>query len=542
MRAAKNQSLRKLGLAAGLFVLAGVFRQLDYALPPLPAAGCFLATNLIYIALALAWGISIRRRILHRDMRRYLLLSCAMAVFWLLLRPVKYRYFQSDGVSRMLWYCYYIPQIFAPLFGFLSALTLGRREDEPMPPRLRLMYIPACLLVFGILINDRHQLAFRFLTGRMSDGAPYAHGVLYYAAMGWAIALMLASVGVIFHKCRILESCSRAWIPLCVFLAGALLSTASFANVYTFHKVPECCCLTFIALWESCLQIGLVPTNGNYQLFFAESTLAAQIADRGGHVLYRSKAAPALTHEQMRTSHDAPQMLTPDERLQSAPIHDGYVYWVENLAPIHRAKALLEETHALLTEENDLVRAETALRRQQAEIEEKSRLYDRIASLLAPRFEKMEALLDQGDTALPQVCVIGAFVKRRSNLALICEGADVVSVDELIYCIRESLEYLEICGVVCAMNASVNGQRLPADVLQAAYDFFEDRMEAALSSLSALIVRLSLEDVFSIRLMLQDAPPLPESFQYAGPGRLIQDEEDGALCLTLSLPVGGDRS
>ena len=244
MPATKNGSLIKLGTAAGLFLLAGVFRQLDWHLPALPSALCFLATNLIYIALV--WGISIRRRILHRDMRRYLLLSCAMAVFWLLLRPVKYRYFQSDGVSRMLWYCYYIPQIFAPLFGFLSALTLGRREDEPMPPHLRLMYIPACLLVFGILINDRHQLAFRFLTGRMSDGAPYAHDVLYYAAMGWAIALMLASVGVIFHKCRILESCSRAWIPLCVFLAGALLSTASFANVYTFHKVPEYCCLTFI--------------------------------------------------------------------------------------------------------------------------------------------------------------------------------------------------------------------------------------------------------------------------------------------------------
>ena len=118
MLALKHDSLRKLGIAAGWFILAGVFRQLDHALSPLLSAMCFLATNLIYIALALVWGISVRRRILHRDVRRYLLLSCAMAVLWLLLRAFKYRYFQSDGISRALWYCYYIPQIFAPLFGF----------------------------------------------------------------------------------------------------------------------------------------------------------------------------------------------------------------------------------------------------------------------------------------------------------------------------------------------------------------------------------------------------------------------------------------
>ena len=226
--------------------------------------------------------------------------------------------------------------------------------------------------LLGVLTNDGHQLAFRFLTGRMSDGAGYAHGVVYYAAMAWAIALMLASVGIIFHKCRVLESRSRAWIPLCVFLFGALLSTASFANAYTFHKVPECCCLTFIALWESCLQIGLVPTNGNYQLFFTESALAAQIADQDGQVLYRSQSAPTLTQEQMQASHDAPLMLSADERLQSAPVHDGFFYWVENVATINRVKMHLEETCALLNEENELVRAETALRRERAEIEEKA--------------------------------------------------------------------------------------------------------------------------------------------------------------------------
>ena len=103
----KRKSIAKLCLALGLFVLAGFFRQLDRLAAPLPSAVCFLLTNLIYIGLAMAWGFSISRRILHCDDRRWLLLGCAMTVLWLFLRTVKYRFFSGDTVTRHLWYLYY---------------------------------------------------------------------------------------------------------------------------------------------------------------------------------------------------------------------------------------------------------------------------------------------------------------------------------------------------------------------------------------------------------------------------------------------------
>ena len=55
MAGVKRRSMAKLCLALGLFILAGVFRQLDRAAPPLPSAVFFLLTNLIYIGLAMAW-------------------------------------------------------------------------------------------------------------------------------------------------------------------------------------------------------------------------------------------------------------------------------------------------------------------------------------------------------------------------------------------------------------------------------------------------------------------------------------------------------
>ena len=165
MAAAKRKSIAKLCLALGLFVLAGFFRQADRVGAPLPSAAFFLLTNLIYIGLAMGWGFSIFRRILHRCDRRWLLLGCAMAVLWLFLRTVKYRFFSDDTVTRYLWYLYYVPQILAPLFSLFAALQLGRREGDTFSLRWYLLFLPAICLIGGVLTNDLHQMAFRAAPG-----------------------------------------------------------------------------------------------------------------------------------------------------------------------------------------------------------------------------------------------------------------------------------------------------------------------------------------------------------------------------------------
>ena len=315
MPAAKHESLRKLGTAAGLFILAGIFRQVDSILSPLPSAICFLMTNFLYIGLAFAWGVSISRRILHREVRKQLLLGYAMAVLWLLLRAFKYRFFEEDMVTRHLWYLYYVPQILAPLFSFFAALQLGQREDAALPAKRYLWLIPAALLIAGVLTNDVHQLAFGFSPNMVAWESEYSHGPLYYLVMAWTVCFLLAAMGIIYHKCRVSESRRYTWIVLCVFIAGFALCLLSFLNLYTFHKMPECFCLTFIALWESCLQVGLLPTNKRYFRFFSEATIAAQIADRHGKVLYRAKAAPQLTPEQMRSADRSAIFLDADTRI-----------------------------------------------------------------------------------------------------------------------------------------------------------------------------------------------------------------------------------
>ena len=543
----KRESIAKLCLALGLFILAGVFRQMDRMAAPLPSAVCFLLTNLIYIGLAMSWGFSISRRILHCDDRRWLLLGCAMTVLWLFLRTVKYRFFSDDTVTRHLWYLYYVPQILAPLFSLFAALQLGRREGDAFSRRWYLLFIPAALLIDGILSNDLHQMAFRSVPGAAALQADYTHGWMYYLAMTWIVGLLLATGIIVYRKCRISESRRYAWVPLCAFLSGIVLCALSFANTYTFHKMPECFCLTFAAFWESCLQVGLIPTNGYYRYFFSESTVAAQIVDGQGQPVYRAKNAPDLTAGQLDAAAREAILLNADTRLQSAPVQDGRVYWVEDISKINRIQAQLAEINARLSEENELIQAENELKCQRAQIEEKNRLMDEMIALVQPQLLQINRLLEEENAQalnvqnLKQVCLLGAYVKRRVNLALICDQKTVVPVDELAHCIRESLTYLTQYGAVCALHQEGKGSVSSRDA-QTAYDFFEDCLEAALPSLSALMVRVECSERFSIRLMMEDAAGLPKADKYRALGKLTIDDADGALCATLSPDWGGVRA
>ena len=542
MAAAKRKSVAKLCLALGLFVLAGFFRQMDRLSAPLPSAACFLLTNLIYIGLAMAWGFSISRRTLHRDDRRWLLLGCAMAVLWLFLRAVKYRFFSDDTITRHLWYLYYVPQILATLFSLFAALQLGRREGDALSRKWYLLFIPAALLIGGVLTNDLHQLVFRAVPGAATLEADYTHGWMYYLAMTWIVGLLLATGIIVYRKCRVSESRRYAWIPLCVFLGGFALCALSFANIYTFHKMPECFCLTFAAFWESCLQVGLIPTNGYYRYFFSESTVAAQIVNGRGEPVYRAKNAPNLTPDQLEAAACESILLNADTRLQSASVQDGRVYWLEDISKINRIQAQLAEINAQLSEENELIQAENELKRQRAQIEEQNRLMDAMLSLVQPQLLAINRLLsDKSAQSLKHICILGAYVKRRVNLALICDKKMVVPVDELAHCIRESLTYLTQYGAVCALHQEGRGS-VSSREAQTAYDFFEDCLEAALPSLSALMVRLECGERFSIRLMLEDAAGLPNVDQYRTLGKLTIDDADGALCATLSFDRGGERA
>ena len=89
--------------------------------------------SFIYIGLFIAWGISIRRRIVQKQVAQYLTGISVLLILWFTFRCAKYFIFWQPTVIRYLWYLYYLPMLFIPILALLVALSLGKPDDYRLP-------------------------------------------------------------------------------------------------------------------------------------------------------------------------------------------------------------------------------------------------------------------------------------------------------------------------------------------------------------------------------------------------------------------------
>ena len=146
-----------------LFVFAGLMHTVKTSIPLINTL-TFVTTTFIYMGLILSWTVYIKRRFISDRIRKMLVSMAAFLLFYILMRTVKYSFIsvEQQTLARFLWYCYYLPQIFAPLISFMTACTVGLPEDRKLSKNWIFAFLAAAFLTVGVLTNDYHQLAFRF--------------------------------------------------------------------------------------------------------------------------------------------------------------------------------------------------------------------------------------------------------------------------------------------------------------------------------------------------------------------------------------------
>lgn len=535
-----NKATKSATLAAVcLILLAGVLHLVE-ADPwwtinkPLACLG-----PMIYVGLLLGWGISLDHRLTDRRVKGLLFASIALMILWFVLRCAKYDFFDAyDLVLRWLWYSYYIPMNFLPTLSLLAARFIGRDAGRSFRRELLLLLIPDALFTALVLTNDCHQLVFGFQPGFENWSGDYTHLPLFFVLYGWMAVQYVGALGIIFYKCRISRSRRLVWLPVIWVLVAAFFffwyNATQFLPIRKPFEITEMTCIIIAAVWESCIQTGLIPSNIGYREFFSASTVDAQIIDRDGQVQFSSEGTASLTDSQRHSAMTAPLLLESDTQLQSRAIHAGRIFWNDDLTVIHKLNRELKEARAALAEENDLIQAENEMKEEQARLQEQNRLYDSMADSVRPQLEKIRHLLDGLTPEAPDfarrlslACVLNAYIKRHSNLMLLAEKETAADAAELGLCIRESMDYLTDCGVLCSFQQSGTGH-IPLHLLCRAYETFEDAVEPALQSLYALLVRLSLENgIWTLRIVM-DGPA-------AVPGAV---EQDGTLYLTFRMEEG----
>lgn len=539
--------------------VAAILRQIGLRVEdPLDWASSFLRSG-IYIVLFTAWGISVRSRIIQPQVCRYLTAVSALMVFWVTVRTIRYQFAEAPWVLRHLWYLYYLPILFIPLLAVFVALSLGKPEDFHLPKWTNLLYIPATLLLLLVLTNDLHQLTFVFPADAVVWANEYHHSVVYYLALGWVFACALAALFVMVKKCHIPHSRKVLLLPLIPVALAAIDATLwVFRTLGVFRltwlrviagDITVVFCLLITATLESCIQCSLIQSNTRYGELFDASTVGAQIVDDDYHPYLTSQNARPVSETVLRQTEGGPVLLPGGIRLCAAGIRGGHIFWQENVAELLEVLKELNDTRDELSEYSTLLEEENKQKQERCQLEEQKRLYDAMRQTVSPSMERLAVLIDRLNGAEDRdsaralhgkIAVLGAYVKRRSNLVFLSDETGAVSSRELLLCLNESMSNLRLAGMDCAVRLDVE-ESMDGTAAGRLHDFFEETVEAVWETLPAVDVLVTrTETGWQMTLMLECKAERQNLRRHFPEAEVERDEE---LCYCrLTAAKGGVRT
>ena len=463
----------------------------------------------VYYLMILAWAAVVTSRIYLPQMRvcHILLITCLLnMVFVLSLRLTLF-----DGIypyEHYAWYAHYIFSLAAPLISYQMTLYVGRPQGWKLPKPFLWVYLPYLLLVIGILTNESHMLAFwfdeRFVP--LANAGNYHISYLYLVSQAWYLTFTVLALRRLYVVCRRNDLPIRIVWPAFYVVMGIL-----YTILYALDRTPDhgialidptaMSVIVTMGLWESCFDSGLFPSNRFYDECFSRSMLPIEIMDSEGRVRYLSEIARSVD-----------RMDPDDYRSRSFLIPGGSVRFREEIKTMRQVIKQLDDA----VNEKEMIisdlRQEARVLRQTIRAREKISLFDRILTELQPKIDKMDELADkipylpqeEKREALARIGVFGAYVKRRSNLSLISMNQELLSAEELYFCLRESLEAIACLNVETSFSDenSAGGSYSPGLLIRL-YEQFEEEAERMLPVLKQLDVKLLSEDDALILLVTE---------------------------------------
>lgn len=459
---------------------------------------------IIFSGLIIGWGVSVAYRIVQKNIRICLVISAALMLLWMALRAIKYNSpADINTYGRYLWYSYYIAMVFLPLMMFFAMLNIGKPENTNN--RKYLLIIPAAVLVLLVMTNDFHQLAFVFEPDFHNWNKQYSYGPVYYVIVVWIFILVLSSIVLSINRCRISATRKKLWIPIVIILVAIIYTLWNNLNHgysgLRIYNVPEVFCFASIALWESLIQIGLVPSNTGYGDFFNASNLNTLIFDNEGNVKYRSKNATNVSKDVVLQNGNS---VVIDENiiLKKHNIKGGKVVWTEDISAINRINRELSEVKEQISEYNVILKSEAELKKRRAAVTEQNKLYDSITEFIRPQLCDLENILknienNSGDISVnyARACVVNVYIKRISNLLIMAKSRKMLNAFELENSIRELAEYISVYGISCSFFSNVSGE-ISAEKTIALFKFIGIFIRHIMNCTDALLFNLKVNERF----------------------------------------------
>lgn len=459
----------------------------------------------LYLMLFALWGYSLDRRIIQTQALHCMRLTAALMLVWLILRTLKYEVVTDITVARYIWYLYYLPMLFIPLFGVYIALSLGKSEKYRLTGRVvALAAIPAILFSL-VITNDLHQQIFAFNSGipGRPDNYSYHHRYLYFICLGWMVGCMIFSLIRLLKKSRIKNGGKKPLLPFIIgcitILYGILYLTGLSAVRWWFGDMNVMFCLLYAAIYESCIRCRMIQSNTGYVELFEASTLAAVIMDRSGNVVIRSRAAD----EDMICPQDGTQIIRPDgTRISSAPINGGYVVWKDNVRPLTELRAQLSENKAQIKNNKEKLHEAYLIQKKLHELTEKRRIYDKLDLMYGDQINRIGQLLKQCENTetdevhniLKRILLLGTYIKRSANLYFLSLEHELLSQQDIRLTVDEAVRVMNVCGTECSVVYYMTKPMHSEEVMRR-FNLLKTVVETAVDGLNSIFICLSDDEM-----------------------------------------------
>lgn len=459
----------------------------------------------LYLMLFALWGYSLDRRIIQTQALHCMRLTAALMLVWLILRTLKYEVVTDITVARYIWYLYYLPMLFIPLFGVYIALSLGKSEKYRLTGMVvALAAIPAILFSL-VITNDLHQQIFAFNSGipGRPDNYSYHHRYLYFICLGWMVGCMIFSLIRLLKKSRIKNGGKKPLMPFIIgcitILYGILYLTGLSAVRWWFGDMNVMFCLLYAAIYESCIRCRMIQSNTGYVELFEASTLAVVIMDRSGNVVIRSRAAD----EDMICPQDGTQIIRPDgTRISSAPINGGYVVWKDNVRPLTELRAQLSENKAQIKNNKEKLHEAYLIQKKLHELTEKRRIYDKLDLMYGDQINRIGQLLKQCENTetdevhniLKRILLLGTYIKRSANLYFLSLEHELLSQQDIRLTVDEAVRVMNVCGTECSVVYYMTKPMHSEEVMRR-FNLLKTVVETAVDGLNSIFICLSDDEM-----------------------------------------------
>lgn len=511
-----------------------------------------ITRSAIYIGIIASWGVSVRKRIIQVSVRRYLSCISALMVAWLTFRSAKFHFVQNPTLSHQLWYWYYLALLFIPLFALFVSVSLDKPENYRLPKKLLYLYIIPTLILLMVITNDLHQLVFIFPNGEIVIDGLYEYGIGICFVVGWQIICGSIAVVIMIARCRIKTNKALLSLPIV-----PLITAMVYILIYSFNfkffnfilgDMTVTLCLLITSVFECCIKCGLIQSNVGYDSMFAATTISSQITDSDFNVIHTSATAMSTSKEAMAKAVSEPVLLDENTVLKGHAIRKGYVFWNEDITELVNVSRELEMTHEELIDTGDVIKEESKQKKYWLQIVEENKLYDIIEEQTASQIAFLKAAisklkdtddLNEAKKLLGEIVVVGTYIKRKSNLILICGEKNAVDAKELWFCINETAKNLKLHGIDCTVNFDIDGMLKPV-LIHGIYDFIEVVIDTALDSIENILIFVGKNDIdYQVNMSVQcgcDLSCLADQI----PMLISEYDEDGLWYLSLTFDKGGE--